>query len=108
MQDAVWKVKGLEVSEVEGHKDCVVRIHFSTTKGSRVFTGDHCIIFSDNGFIAFEDLTEQIVMGWLKNSLGSHGVSKVESKLVDAPMQQTSNEAFKNEAVEVQLPWVKG
>jgi hypothetical protein len=105
MQNAAWKVKGLEVSEVGGHKDCVVCIHFSVTKDSHVFTGDHHVIFSGENFIAFENLTEEIVMGWLNNSLGSHGISKIESKL--AEVQPAAN-VVKDATVEIQLPWVKG
>lgn len=108
MQDALWKIKGLEVSEVDGHESCVVRIHFSVTNGNRVFTGDHHIIFSGENFISFENLTEEIVMGWLKNGLGSHGISKVESKLVEIQTQPTTDIIAKNEAVSVELPWMKG
>jgi hypothetical protein len=108
MQNALWKIKGLETSEIDGYENCVVRIHFSVTNGNRVFTGDHHIIFSGENFITFDTLTEDIVMEWLKTSLGSHGILKVESKIVEIQTQPETDVIVKNESVSVELPWVKG
>jgi hypothetical protein len=47
-------------------------------------------------------------MEWLKTSLGSHGILKVESKIVEIQTQPETDVIVKNESVSVELPWVKG
>jgi hypothetical protein len=66
MIEAIWRVVGTEgTDEVSGH-------------GSVFLEGKP----DEPGFIPYEDLTEQIVLGWVKEDLGAEKVSEIEGGLV--------------------------
>jgi hypothetical protein len=54
-------------------------------------------------YIPYENLTEEVVLGWVKNSLGPEVVSKTES---DINAQALANkQAIENPPVESGKPW---
>jgi|TARA_R110000764_G_scaffold6253_1_gene23674 hypothetical protein len=55
-------------------------------------------------FIPYEDLTENLVIGWVKDALGPEAVAKTELE-VDT-LAATKKEEIENPQVEGGLPWV--
>jgi hypothetical protein len=58
---------------------------------------------STEGFIPYSDLTQEIVVGWVKSLLGTAGVSSIETPLRNnVTAQKAAQEA---ETVKNGLPW---
>ncbi len=55
-------------------------------------------------FIPYEDLTEEVVIGWVKDALGAEEVNKTEAS-VNA-LAATKKQEIENPAIEPGLPWV--
>lgn len=55
-------------------------------------------------FIPYKDLTEDLVIGWVKDALGPEAVAKTELE-VDT-LAATKKEEIENPQVEGGLPWV--
>ncbi len=55
-------------------------------------------------FIPYEDLTEGVVIGWVKDALGTEAVNKTEAD-VNA-LAATKKQEIENPAIEPGLPWV--
>jgi hypothetical protein len=55
------------------------------------------------GYIPYEDLTEEVVLGWVKDSLGSEVVSQTETS-IDA-QALANKQAIENPTVESGKPW---
>ena len=55
------------------------------------------------GYIPYEDLTEEVVLGWVKDSLGSEVVSQTELN-IDA-QALANKQAIENPLVESGKPW---
>jgi proteasome lid subunit RPN8/RPN11 len=70
---------------------------FADFHSSQYFTPDP----SSDDFIAFEDLTEEIVLGWVKESIGDSKTSEIENELLQKINEQKSR-AYKSG-----LPWRK-
>lgn len=68
-----WKVANLERNATDGG---VVTVDWSCTAsggGKSAFYGDKSVFTPDasaEGFVAYEDLTEEIVLGWVFEGLG--------------------------------------
>tara|TARA_R110000824_G_scaffold6511_4_gene30125 strand:- start:3437 stop:3748 length:312 start_codon:yes stop_codon:yes gene_type:complete len=54
-------------------------------------------------FIPYEDLTEDLVIGWVKDALGSEAVAKTELDV--NTLAATKKQDIENPAVEGGLPW---
>jgi len=54
-------------------------------------------------FIPFEDLTEEIVLQWVKDSLGADAVAEIEAR-VNAKAAEV-NQQLKNPTIEENIPW---
>lgn len=78
-----WQIKRMFR---QADNDLVVRVRYSCTaeaegntasvEGRVLLTGDA----NDPNFIPFANLTEEIVVGWVKDSLGAEEVAAVEAK----------------------------
>jgi hypothetical protein len=98
-----WKVSQLERTN-DSDKGVVV-VHYrvdavdgeftSGAYGTLSFTPDP----SASGFIAFDDLTESDVIGWVKDEFGAEKVTEIESAL------QSKIDEQKNPATVAELPW---
>ena len=55
-------------------------------------------------FIPYEDLTEDLVIGWVKDALGSEAVAKTELDV--NTLAATKKQDIENPTVEEGLPWV--
>lgn len=61
---------------------------------------------NDPNFIPYEDLTEEIVIGWVKSSLGETEVAKIEANLAQQVLNQAETVVTVNTTA-TGLPWVK-
>ena len=60
---------------------------------------------SSEGFIPFEDLTEEIVITWVKNTLTENGVQDIENKIINR--LNVREDKLNNKTTEKGLPWLK-
>ena len=67
--------------------------------GQLDLTGDP----SAEGFVAYSNLTEQTILGWVQNSLGAEAVTAIEVDLQNSVTAQ--KQAREAEAVKSGLPW---
>jgi hypothetical protein len=107
MINYTWKVTQLLTETIEGNENYVVIAHCETigVDGEYSATVPNVIQFSTEDvtvFIPYEDLTEEMVISWIKESLGEEGVLSIEASI------QAQIEAQKNPPVtpqETPLPW---
>ena len=108
MINYTWKVTQLLTETIEGNENYVVIAHCETigVDGEYSATVPNVIQFSTEDvtvFIPYEDLTEEMVITWIKESLGEEGVLSIEASI------QAQIEAQKNPPVtpqETPLPWI--
>jgi len=77
-----WIVNALYTETIDGQQDYVVIASFdvvgidgqytANVKGTQTFSTE-----SMSTFIPYEDLTEEIVVGWIQTSLGEDGVNNI-------------------------------
>ena len=104
MTDFTWSISNLERTNdadqgvVVAHYrvDGVDGEHTMGAYGTQSFTPDP----SADGYVAFADLTEATVVGWVQNALG--GAEKVGE--IEAAIQAKIDEV-KNPTVVAEVPW---
>jgi hypothetical protein len=84
MTNYIWNVTQLYTETIEGNTDYVVIANYITTGIDGEYTaslsGTAQFSTADvTTFIPYEDLTEDIVIGWIKESLGENGIISVEA-----------------------------
>jgi hypothetical protein len=101
-----WSVTGLKTKNGGQFQDAVVQTYWKVigtneTGISGVFDGATPIDISNNkdGFVRFEDLTEDIVISWIKDLLSEDTYSRIESNI----QKQIDSKLFP--IVDRQLPW---
>lgn len=84
MTNYTWKVTNLYTQTIDGKEDYVVIANYETTG----VDGDYSASLSSTAqfstedvavFIPYADLTEEIVIGWIKESLGENGIISIEA-----------------------------
>lgn len=83
MTTFTWKVTNLYTQTISGKNDYVVIASYETTgiDGDYTFSLQNIAQFSTENlevFIPYADLTEEIVIGWIKESLGENGIISIE------------------------------
>jgi hypothetical protein len=107
MINYTWIVTQLLTETIEGNENYVVIAHCETIGVDEEYSASvpNVIQFSTEDvtvFIPYEDLTEEMVIAWIKESLGEEGVLLIEASI------QAQIEAQKNPPVtpqETPLPW---
>lgn len=84
MTNYTWNVTQLYTQTIEGNTDYVVIANYNTTGVDGEYTSSlsNTAQFSTadvTTFIPYADLTEEIVIGWIKESLGANGIISVEA-----------------------------
>lgn len=85
-----WKIDAMECLPQVGGQDNVVhvvhwRLHASEGDATTSVYGSCVIDLSPEGvFTPYEALTEDVVVSWVKASLGEEGVLRAESSVVSA------------------------
>ena len=80
-----WKVNDVESVIADGGVTCV-KWSCSATDGEQAYAvnGGEAILEPDataSDFVSYDDLTESVVMGWVKDSLGEEEVASIEEVL---------------------------
>jgi hypothetical protein len=86
MTNYTWTISNLYTQTIEGNADYVVIANYNTTGVDGEYTASlsNTAQFSTEDvttFIPYEDLTEEIVINWVKESLGENGIISVEACL---------------------------
>jgi hypothetical protein len=85
MTTYTWTITNLLTETIEGHQDYVViAIYnvFGTDGTYSASINSNTAQFSTEDmttFIPYEDLTEEIVIGWIKETLGINGIISIEA-----------------------------
>jgi hypothetical protein len=84
MTNYTWNVTQLYTQTIEGNTDYVVIANYNTIGVDGIYTASlsGTAQFSTEDvttFIPYEDLTEEIVLGWVKESLGENGIISIEA-----------------------------
>lgn len=95
---ATWQINQLDRNTADGF---VLTVHWQCVdEGARVYS---TVSFPYNAeqpdFIPYADLTEEVVIGWVKASLGDDGVAATEAAIA------AQIEAKNNPPVSTGLPW---
>ena len=102
-----WKVTGLKTMSVSGTEGVVFQTYWTKTgkdenENEGVFSGatpfKEVDVLSEN-FVTFEQLTEEMVLGWIQNVV----VGEYE-KHVNDQIQKQINQKIMN-MTEAELPW---
>lgn len=84
MTNYTWKVTNLFTETIDGKEDYVVTALYDVTG----VDGDYSASLSNTAqfstedvttFIPYADLTEEIVIAWIKESLGENGIISIEA-----------------------------
>ena len=82
-----WNCKTVDVHpQEEGETDVVYNVHWIVTGVDGDYSsnaiGTQTVPLSEDGtFIPFEDLTNDVVVGWTKEAMGEEGVAQVEASI---------------------------
>jgi hypothetical protein len=84
MINYTWKIKNLWTKTVGEQQDYVVIAAYDVTGVDGEFTSSlsNTAQFSTSSvgsFVPYSELTEEIVLGWIKAELGENGVHSIES-----------------------------
>lgn len=82
-----WNCKTVDVHpQEEGETNVVYNVHWIVTgvdgDYSATNIGTQVVLLSEGGaFIPFEDLTNEIVVGWTKDAIGEDQVDQIEASI---------------------------
>ncbi len=90
MKNYTWKIKSLQAIDEVNEKDFVTTILYEVDCTEEVDEKEYkasavsSIVIEpkeEKGFVAYSDLTEEQVVGWVKQLLGTEGVKSIEKSL---------------------------
>jgi hypothetical protein len=107
MTTFTWKVTNLYTQTIGGEDDYVVSANYETTgvDGNYSSSLQNIAQFSTENvgvFIPYADLTEEIVIGWIKETLGENGIISIEACIDGQIGSQKNPPAY---PVITELPW---
>ena len=84
MTNFSWVVTTLLTQTIENEQNYVVNAYYDVTGVDGIYTASLSNVAqfstaSVSPFIPYEDLTNDIVIGWIKSGLGVDGVSNIEA-----------------------------
>ena len=91
-----WNVNTVDVyPEYESNSDVVYNVHWRATKVDEEYSattyGTQTLSTSDIGdFVPFDELTSEVVKGWVLNAMGEEEVTSLEAGL-DAQIESEKN-----------------
>ena len=90
MKNYTWTVTNLYTEDKDGHTDYVVDAIYDIVgteeSGGTTYTAElsntaSFEVVQGDDFIAYADLTNAIVIGWIQDQLGTDGVSNLEASV---------------------------
>jgi hypothetical protein len=102
-----WTITNLYTKTVDGLQDYVVTAMYNVTGVDGEFSSslDNTASFSvkeGSEFISYADLTEEIVLGWIKEELGENGLISITA-CIDGQIASQKNPPVSPE--NTPLPW---
>ena len=101
-----WRINALDAKIHEGDNDNVIyTVHWSysatdeTGEHSVSSIGTHGVEYDADNFTPYADLTEEQVIGWVKDSLGEEEVLKLEESVTNSLNLKITPDTKTN------LPW---
>jgi len=85
-----WNLKNVQVyNTLDGNNDVIYLVNYNVTAtgngGVYILSKEATIDTSSiTDFVPFEDLTEEIVLGWVETDLGTDGVAAIDQEAEDA------------------------
>ena len=83
-----WNCKTVDYynHEHNGHEQVIYNVHWRVTKKDGEYSEGHYGVKSLNtddiqDFVPFEDVTSEIVEGWVKDAMGEEQVTQIETTL---------------------------
>lgn len=107
MTNFTWKVENLLTKTIDGKEDYVVTAYYTTigvdgTYEASLFNIAEFSTEDVTVFIPYADLTEEIVVGWIKETLGESGVESIEA-CINGQIESEKNPPVT--PVNTPLPW---
>lgn len=97
----IWNIEDLSVYlNYNNLTDVVYKVNYLVSKtdnngySETIFKTSNIDLSNLDSFIDFEDLTEEIVLEWIKADLGESGITALEDELNDA-LELLSNTSIK-------------
>ena len=113
MKNYIWQITNLYVKDIDGKIDYVVNTLFDVLGTDEVDGTEYSYTLKMNNmsfevsegsdYIPFEDLTNEIVIGWVKELLGPEGVTSYEAAVAGKIDSQINPPVA---PVSKDLPWV--
>lgn len=109
-----WKLTGLKKQNTDVLPDVIVGTSWTVTAtdesgNTGTFTGATPFKVEDlnnDGFIDYKDLTEELVLGWVKNVVSGSGVGNYWGHINERIMEQVNSKKYKRMEVQSSdLPW---
>jgi hypothetical protein len=107
MNTYVWKIKNLDyVISDKGYFNVITNVHWSLTGSNGAYLAEVSGVQflptnNDKPFVAYKDLTEEIVINWLVSNFGEDQISSFKLS-IDAEIEAQINPTTGNG-----LPWSK-
>ena len=86
-----WKISNVKVyNTLDGNSDVIYLVNYNVTatddNGNVYVLPEEAMIDTSSitDFIPFEDLTEEVVLGWVTTGLGTDGVAAIDELAEDA------------------------
>ncbi|MFY7884286.1 MAG: hypothetical protein ACOVOV_05515 [Dolichospermum sp.] len=107
MTNFTWTVTNLYTQTIDGKEDYVVIANYETIGVDGVYSSSlqNTAQFSTEDvsvFIPYADLTEEIVIGWIKETLGENGIISIEACINGQIESQKNPPSY---PVNTPLPW---
>lgn len=107
MINYTWTIKNLWTKTVDGQQDYVVIAAYDVTGVDGEFSSSlsNTAQFSTesvSSFVPYADLTEEIVLGWIKADLGENGINSIEASIAGQIESQKNPPVV---PVNSPLPW---
>lgn len=97
---ANWNCKTIDVytHEHNGHEGVIYNVHWRVTKEDEEYIAQSYgtqILDTENieNFMPYDEVTSEIVEGWVKNAMGEEEVSNIESNL-DQQIEDQKNPPY--------------
>jgi hypothetical protein len=82
-----WNCKTVDVHpQAEGETNVVYNVHWIVTGVEKEYTASNIgtqtvVVDPETPFIPFEDLTNEIIVGWTKDAMGAEQVQAIEGNI---------------------------